>query len=49
MNEAYKKQLVQKAKAIAAKKNIPVKRGVYAAVTSPAFETLAEYKMILAM
>lgn len=49
MSEPYKKQLVQMAKAIAAEKNIPVKQGVYVAVTGPTFETLAEYKMILAM
>lgn len=49
MSEPYKKQLVQKAKAIAAQKNIPVKQGVYAAVTGPTFETPAEYRMISAM
>jgi len=49
MSEPYKKRLIQTAKKIAAEKNIPVKEGVYVAVTGPTFETLAEYKMILAM
>ncbi|MBP6286061.1 MAG: purine-nucleoside phosphorylase [Ferruginibacter sp.] len=49
MSEPYKKHLIQKAKKIAAQKNIPVQEGVYVAVTGPTFETLAEYKMILAM
>lgn len=49
MSEPYKKELVEKATAIAAEKNIPVKQGVYVAVTGPTFETLAEYKMILTL
>ncbi|MBL0183570.1 MAG: purine-nucleoside phosphorylase [Chitinophagaceae bacterium] len=49
MSEPYKKRLIQTATKIAAEKNIPVKQGVYVAVTGPTFETLAEYKMILAM
>ena len=49
MSEPYKKSLVKKVKAIAAKKNIAVKEGVYVAVTGPTFETRAEYKMIQAL
>lgn len=49
MSEPYKKQLIQTAKKIAAEKNIPVKQGVYVAVTGPTFETPAEYRMILAI
>ena len=49
MSEPYKKELINKVKKIAAEKNIPVKEGVYVAVTGPTFETTAEYKMILAM
>jgi purine-nucleoside phosphorylase len=47
MSEPYKKQLIQKAKLIAAQNNYDVKEGVYVAVTGPTFETRAEYKMIL--
>ena len=49
MSEPYKKNLIKKAKDIAAQKNIKVREGVYVAVTGPTFETSAEYKMILAM
>jgi len=49
MSEPYKKQLVQKAKVIAAQKNIAIKEGVYVAVTGPTFETRAEYNMIHAL
>lgn len=49
MSEPYKKDLINKVKAIAAQKSIQVKEGIYVAVTGPTFETLAEYKMILAM
>lgn len=49
MSEPYKKHLIQKAKNIAAEKNIELREGVYVAVTGPTFETKAEYKMILAM
>lgn len=49
MSEPYKKHLIQKAKEIAAKKNIKLQEGVYVGVTGPTFETKAEYKMILAM
>lgn len=46
MSEPYKKNLIDKAKAIAAAKNIELKEGVYFGVTGPTFETRAEYKMI---
>lgn len=46
MSEPYKKQLVSKAKEIAAANNIWVKEGVYFVVTGPTFETRAEYRMI---
>ncbi len=49
MSEPYKKQLIKKAKNIAAEKNIKLQEGVYVAVTGPTFETPAEYRMILAM
>lgn len=46
MSEPYKKNLIQKAKDIAAKKGFDIKEGVYAGVTGPTFETRAEYKLI---
>jgi len=46
MSEPYKKHLIDKAKAIAAAKNIQVKEGVYVGVTGPTFETRSEYKML---
>jgi len=46
MSEPYKKELIRKAKAIAAKNNFDIKEGVYVAVTGPTFETRAEYKLI---
>jgi purine-nucleoside phosphorylase len=46
MSEPYSKALIAKAKAIAAKHNIPVTEGVYTGVTGPTFETRAEYKLI---
>lgn len=46
MSEPYKKDLIQKAKQVAASLNIPVKEGVYFGVTGPTFETRAEYKLI---
>lgn len=46
MSEPYKKELINKAKDIAAKNNFDVKEGVYVAVTGPTFETRAEYKLI---
>ncbi|HEU4472788.1 MAG TPA: purine-nucleoside phosphorylase [Flavisolibacter sp.] len=46
MSEPYKKDLVRKAKAIAARLGIELKEGVYFGVTGPTFETRAEYRMI---
>jgi purine-nucleoside phosphorylase len=46
MSEPYKKQLIQKAKALAAEKGIDVREGVYVGVTGPTFETRAEYKFL---
>ncbi|HYC40029.1 MAG TPA: purine-nucleoside phosphorylase [Chitinophagaceae bacterium] len=46
MSEPYKKELIVKAKQIAAENEIDVKEGVYVAVTGPTFETHAEYRMI---
>lgn len=44
MSEAYSKNLIAKAKAIAAKNNIKTVEGVYVGTTGPTFETPAEYK-----
>lgn len=46
MSEPYKKNLIQKAKEIAARNNYDIKEGIYVAVTGPTFETRAEYKFI---
>jgi purine-nucleoside phosphorylase len=46
MSEPYSKELIAKAKAIAAANNIEVKEGVYCGVTGPTFETRAEYKLL---
>ena len=44
MSEAYSKELINKAKAIAKRNDIKVQEGVYVGVTGPTFETPAEYK-----
>ncbi len=44
MSETYPISLIDKAEAIAQKKEIKVQKGVYTATTGPTFETLAEYK-----
>ncbi len=44
MSNAYSKELIVKAKNIAAKNNIKVVEGVYVGTTGPTFETPAEYK-----
>lgn len=46
MSEPYSKELIEKAKSIAARLNIPVHEGIYFVVTGPTFETKAEYRMI---
>jgi purine-nucleoside phosphorylase len=44
MSDAYCPSLITKAEAIAKANNIPVKKGVYIALTGPTLETPAEYK-----
>ncbi|MEN8119755.1 MAG: purine-nucleoside phosphorylase [Bacteroidota bacterium] len=46
MSQAYDKKLVRKALQIANELNIDLKKGVYAGVTGPTFETPAEYVYI---
>ncbi|MBS1660683.1 MAG: purine-nucleoside phosphorylase [Bacteroidetes bacterium] len=46
MSEPYDKGLIGKARALAARLEIPVHEGVYAGVTGPTFETRAEYKLL---
>ena len=46
MSEPYKKELINKAQAIAKTAGYDIKTGVYIAVTGPTFETRAEYKML---
>jgi purine-nucleoside phosphorylase len=48
MSEAYSKSLLTKAEIIAQELSIPVKKGIYIAVTGPTFETKAEYRLLLA-
>jgi purine-nucleoside phosphorylase len=45
MHEAYDKELIRKADAIAKELGIKVQHGVYLATKGPTFETPAEYKM----
>jgi purine-nucleoside phosphorylase len=46
MSEAYDRHLISKAQKVARQHGIKVQTGVYAAVTGPTYETLAEYKYI---
>ncbi len=46
MSEPYDKQLIVKAKNIAARNNIKVSEGVYLGLTGPTLETPAEYRMV---
>jgi len=46
MSEPYKKEYIQLARSIAAKKGITLREGIYFGVTGPTFETRAEYKLI---
>ena len=45
MSEAYDRELIRRADAIAAEKGIKVQHGVYVGVQGPTFETPAEYRM----
>ncbi len=49
MSEAYSKELVKKAEAIAARNGIKIQKGVYAGLSGPCFETPAEYRYIRAI
>lgn len=46
MSDAYNKDLIDKAKAVAAANGIKTQEGVYAGLTGPTFETPAEYKYV---
>jgi len=46
MSEPYSKNMILKAKEIAANNNIEVLDGVYLGLQGPTFETLAEYRMV---
>ena len=46
MTEPYSKELIAKAKSIAAEAGFNVHEGTYVAVTGPTFETKAEYRLI---
>ena len=46
MSEPYSKQLIYKAREIAAQSGMKLKEGIYFGVTGPSFETRAEYKLI---
>ncbi|AEV96779.1 purine-nucleoside phosphorylase [Niastella koreensis] len=46
MSEPYTKEIIKKARKIAADRNIKVQEGIYYGVTGPTFETRAEYKLI---
>lgn len=45
MSEAYNKELIRQADAIAAEKGIKIQHGVYIGTQGPTYETPAEYKM----
>lgn len=46
MNQPYNSEILAKAEKVAEELGIPYKKGVYAGVTGPTFETRAEYKYI---
>lgn len=46
MSQAYDHALICEAEIIAAEKNIPVQKGVYAGLSGPCLETPAEYKYV---
>jgi purine-nucleoside phosphorylase len=49
MSEPYSRELISKAKKIAANLGYEVKEGIYCGVTGPTFETRAEYRLIKAV
>ena len=49
MSEAYDAELRARARALAADLRIPLREGVYVAVTGPSLETPAEYRLLRAM
>lgn len=49
MSEPYNKKMLETAKNIAEKENIPVQEGVYVGLQGPTFETPAEYGMVRAI
>ena len=49
MYESYNRDLIARLERIAESENIPLKKGVYAAMTGPSLETAAEYKMLRIM
>lgn len=49
MSEPYSRNMMTKAKEIAASMNIEIHDGVYLGLQGPTFETLAEYKMVKAL
>jgi purine-nucleoside phosphorylase len=46
MSEPYSKEIIEKAKKVAAANNIKVQEGVYLGLSGPTFETPAEYRMV---
>jgi purine-nucleoside phosphorylase len=46
MSDAYNKEIIDKAKKVAADNNIKVQEGVYLGLSGPTFETPAEYRMV---
>lgn len=46
MSEAYSKDIIAKAKKVAASNNIKVQEGIYLGLSGPTFETPAEYRMV---
>ena len=46
MSQAYSPELIEKAEKIAAENNIKIRKGVYAGLAGPTFETPAEYRYL---